>query len=615
MDRSFLEEERQLLLQANNVTTLVEFFTWAENRDELVNQLEERSRATFLRALYIGCAQSTVASIARLLGAKKHLYGRYVHQGGEYASTSAADGDGDKKTNELDWREIETAFKSHIATGVVINTNYIDPLCLHYFSSSEKFKVYIVDCGTLNNCAIRLPNEDDKWLSFSNHDNKERVPFIVYADLECVLRKIDPPSSPEQTTFNYQRHEVFSVGYYVRCSFDESLSRYEYYRGLDCIEWFVEQLVKLAHRVETIILKTVPMETLSNAQREEHENATVCHVCESPFAVDEKRVRDHCHMTGRYRGPAHSKCNLQYRDTRYIPVVFHNLSGYDAHFVIKEITTAYEGKVDLLPITKEKYISFTKHVNDTAKGQDLRTAIKLRFIDSNKFLNVSLDKLSSLLIKDKMRILRGKFAKILEENFDLLTRKGIFPYEYVDSVEKLDESSLPSRESFFSSLTGDTVSETDYAHAETVWQQFSIQTLGEYSNLYLKTDVLLLADVFENFRDRCVESNGLDPAHYYTLLGFTWDAMLKHTRINFELLTDIDMPLPYADFEWVNDEDLANFDVDAIAVDSPTDYILEVDLEYPASVHDMHPDLPFCPTREKPPGAKHDKKTFGYAVP
>ncbi|XP_070526956.1 uncharacterized protein [Cardiocondyla obscurior] len=309
------------------------------------------------------------------------------------------------------------------------------------------------------------------------------------------------------------------------------------------------------------MLKTVPMETLSNAEREEYENATVCHVCESPFAVDKKRVRDYCHMTGRYRGPAHSKCNLQYRDTRYIPVVFHNLSGYDAHFVIKEITTAYEGKVDLLPITKEKYISLTKHVNDTAKGQDLRTAIKLRFIDSYKFLNASLDKLSSLLIKDKMRILRAEFAKLSEKNFDLLTRKGIFPYEYVNSVERLDESSLPSRKSFFSSLTGDTVSKTDYAHAETVWQQFSIQTLGEYSDLYLKTDVLLLAD-----------------------------------------------PLPYADFEWVDDEELANLEVDAIAVDSPTGYILEVDLKYLASVHDMHSDLPFCPTREKPPGAKHDTK-------
>jgi len=98
---------------------------------------------------------------------------------------------------------------------------------------------------------------------------------------------------------------------------------------------------------------------------------------------------------------------------------------------------------------------------------------------------------------------------------------------------------LPSRELFYSSLTGDTKS--DYAHVVNVWQRFSIRTLGEYSDLYLKTDVLLLVDIFENFRDSCVASYGLDSAYYYTLPGFTWNTMLKHTRVNFELLTDIDM--------------------------------------------------------------------------
>ncbi|KYQ53663.1 hypothetical protein ALC60_04182, partial [Trachymyrmex zeteki] len=273
-------------------------------------------------------------------------------------------------------------------------------------------------------------------------------------------------------------------------------------------------------------------------------------------------------------------------------------------------------------------------------------------------LLASLDKLASYLDKDKLKIVRSEFPKLSDEEFELLTRKGVFPYEYVDCVEKLDDTRLPPRESFYSSLTGDTVSESDYAHAANVWQRFSVRTLGEYSDLYLKTDVLLLADIFENFRESCVESYDLDPAHYYTLPGFTWDAMLKHTRIKFELLTNIDMvlfiergirgdlsqcfgryaqannkymrsyslkpssylmyydvnnlygwamcqPLPYAEFQWV--EDAANFDVSAIAPDSPTGYILEVDLEYPQHLHDRHTDLPFCPTRDKPPGKREDK--------
>jgi len=114
-----------------------------------------------------------------------------------------------------------------------------------------------------------------------------------------------------------------------------------------------------------------------------------------------------------------------------------------------------------------------------------------------------------------------------------------YTYEYIDCVDKLQDTCLPPRESFYGSLTSDTVSESDYAHAANIWQRFSVRTLGEYSDLNLKTDVLLLADIFENFRDKCIESYGLDPAHYYTLPGFMWDAMLKHTRVNFELLTDI----------------------------------------------------------------------------
>jgi len=398
---------------------------------------------------------------------------------------------------------------------------------------------------------------------------------------------------------------------------------------------------------------------LSREQWEAHHNATHCHICEKPFTSDDTRIRDHCHLTGRYRGPAHANCNLNYKNSFYIPIVFHNLSGYDSHFIIKEIATTFEGKIDVLPITKEKYISFTKYVKDITEKSDFRNCIKLRFIDSYKFLSTSLDKLISFLNIEKLKITRSEFSKLTIEDFKLLTRKGIFPYEYVDCIEKLEETRLPSRESFYSSLIDDTVSESDYAHAVNIWQRFSVQTLGEYSDLYLKTDVLLLADIFENFRDTCMESYGLDPAHYYTLPGFTWDAMLKHTCVNFELLTDIDMvmfiergirgglsqcsnryarannkymqtydpskpssylmyfdinnlygwamcqPLPYAEFQWV--EDVSNFDVSAITVDSPIGYILEVDLEYPQHLHDEHIDLPFCPTRDKPPGKREDK--------
>jgi len=133
--------------------------------------------------------------------------------------------------------------------------------------------------------------------------------------------------------------------------------------------------------------------------------------------------------------------------------------------------------------------------------------------------------------------MQREFYNLSTENFNLQTRKGISPYEYIDCVEKIGgHVFIAARIVFYSSLTGDTISADNYAHAVNVWQQFSIRILSEYSDLYLKT-VLLLADIFENFRDSCVASYGLDPAYYYTLPGFTLDAMLKHTRINFELLT------------------------------------------------------------------------------
>jgi len=244
----------------------------------------------------------------------------------------------------------------------------------------------------MNDCAIRLLSKDDKWLSFKNHCRKERVSFI--ADFECILEKTDPSSHM------CQHHRVFSVGYYVHYSYDDSLSMYRFRRNNDCIVWFIKQLRDLAHRVNCILVANVPM---VNFDYEKFNSATHYHVYEKPFAGD-KRVRDHCHLTGRYRGLAHSNCNLHYKDSHYIPVVFHNLSGYDAHFIIKEIVTAYEGQVDLLPITKEKYISFTKNVKIT-KNKDKKTCIKLRFIDSYKFLNTSLDKLASFLSKNKLRIL------------------------------------------------------------------------------------------------------------------------------------------------------------------------------------------------------------------
>jgi len=151
------------------------------------------------------------------------------------------------------------------------------------------------------------------------------MPFLVYADLECILKKTET-----EDTSKYQ-YRVFSLAYYVYCSYDALLCMYRFRRDKDCVAWFAEELRVLAHNVKSILSSNVPME-FTRDNLEKFNSATHCHVCKKSFAPDDTRVRDHYHLTGRFRGSAHSNCNLNYKDSHCIPVVFHNLSGYDAFY-------------------------------------------------------------------------------------------------------------------------------------------------------------------------------------------------------------------------------------------------------------------------------------------
>ena len=228
------------------------------------------------------------------------------------------------------------------------------------------------------------------------------------------------------------------------------------------------------------------------------------------------------------------------------------------------------------------------------------------------------------------------------DKLELLTRKGVYPYEYMDSPERLKETQLPPKEAFYSRLNDEGISDEDYAHAQKVWETFEMKNLEDYHNLYNQVDVLLLADVFENFRDICIKNYKLDPAHYYTAPGLAWDAALKVTEVELELLSDIDMllmvekgirggvsmisnrygkannkymgnkfvasklskyiayldannlygwaiskPLPTHGFKWMTVSELETWEKHSC--------ILEVDLEYSRSLHDLHSDYPLAP--------------------
>ena len=410
---------------------------------------------------------------------------------------------------------------------------------------------------------------------------------------------------------------------------------------------------------------------LTKSQAKKHNKSTNCHICFKQFK-DKGKVRDHCHYTGVYRGAAHFGCNLRYKIPNCIPVVFHNLAGYDEHLFIRELSR-YTTDIGVIAKNIEDYISFLIKV-EVGKYKDKTNIekskeIELRFIDSFKFMSSSLDSLVNNLARGDHKF--WGFEQFTNKQRKLLIKKGIYPYEYMDSWDKFNDNELPSKDKFYSKLNMSNVNDKDYDHARKVWNEFKIKNMGEYHDLYLVTDVILLANVFESFRTVCMDNYGLDPAHFYTSPGLAWSACLKKTGISLELLQDNDMllmfecgirggitqavhryasannpymdeydknketnylqyldannlygwamsqPLPTGGFRWINCD---SWDpvrlVNMLSNDINYGYLLEVDVEYPRELHDAHNDIPFMCGKMKIGGVEklipnlYDKKNY-----
>ena len=221
---------------------------------------------------------------------------------------------------------------------------------------------------------------------------------------------------------------------------------------------------------------------MSAENEESFQLNNICRICDKLFDTGDDKVREHCHMTRKYRGSAHWSSNINIKLTRKVPVIFHDLRSCDRYLIMQEIGK-FDVKVNVIPNESEKYMAFTINNN-------------LAFIDSMQFMNSSLDTLVKNLSDNDFKYLSeelsGDFLKLIKQ-------KGVYPYEYMDSFRKISEDKLPDRGKFFSSLKNGCISEKDYLHAIDVWNVIKINTMGDYYGLYLKTNVLLLADVFEKF--------------------------------------------------------------------------------------------------------------------
>ena len=524
--------------------------------------------------------------------------------------------------------------------------SFICRRCLNPFNTEYSMNKHIEYCSSHETVKVEMPKEGTA-LAFNHFFKSMKVPFVVYADFESFTQKLNTtqPNPGSSYTKQYQKHTPSGFCYYIKC-FDDKVYKQDpviytkQSEDEDIAQIFVDRLEKDVRRIyKRCGWKKM---VITGAERNTFEQATSCWICQGDLKDD--KVRDHCHYTGKYRGAAHNKCNLQYRKPKFTPVIFHNLSGYDSHLFIKNLGRN-EGNIKCIPNNEEKYISFSKDiVVDTYKdknGKEKEVGHELRFIDSFKFMASSLDKLVGNLQKDQFTSL-GKMYN--GDKLDLLMRKGVYPYDYVDGLSRLAETRLPPKDAFYSKLNCEHISDEDYAHAQRVWETFACATLKDYHDLYLMSDVLLLTDVFETFRDVCLINYDLDPAWYYTAPGLTWDAALKKTKVELELLTDPDMllmfeqgirggvssimtrhgkannkymgedfnpaepskylqyldannlygwamskPLPTKGFKWMTEDELTNWK------DIPC--ILEVDLEYPKELHDAHNDYPLAPER------------------
>jgi len=418
--------------------------------------------------------------------------------------------------------------------------------CLNSFSNKEALDKHKRYCN--QHAAVRpeMPEPGTK-LVFKNHNRSFRVPFVVYADFESFIKPMQTcqPDPDTSYTKRYQKHTPSSFCYYIKC-FDDDIYSQEPItftvenENDDVAQIFVDMLEEDIKRIYRRFKFSKEM-VFTKKDKKEYIKAKTCHICEKELGND--RVGDHCHFTGRFRGAAHNGCNLNYKAPKFIPVIFHNLSGYDSHLFIKKLARNGE-KVTCIPNNEEKYISFSKEVVvdefSNKEGKHVQVKRELRFLDSFRFMASSIDALSKNLSKEQCKNVKSRY---FGKQLDLVLRKGVYPYEYMDSLERLNETQLPSKTAFYSKLNETEISDEDYKHAQTVWKEFGCKTIRDYHNLYNVSDVLLLADIFENFRDVCMDNYKLDPAWYFTSPGLAWDAALKLTGVELELLSDYDMTL------------------------------------------------------------------------
>ncbi|PKB95476.1 hypothetical protein RhiirA5_385992 [Rhizophagus irregularis] len=409
-----------------------------------------------------------------------------------------------------------------------------------------------------------FPKKGKHICQFTNIKALLKAPFIIYPDNECDSNKLDEKEEDKnKNTVKIQKQVNNSFGY-VMIQNDSDIISNVFRRTANSVEKKWKNMQEDLQMVKEILRNPVELKMIArdweNYNSAQHLNekeekafngATKCVICKGNLKEEKiNKVRDHDHITGKYRGAAHRECNLQLRlkpDEIKIPVVYQGGKHYDFHLELLELGIITEEKIDPIADNMENYKSFTI-------GQ-------FKFIDTIQFQLPSLEKIASNLRegKNNPEELTKRFPILAQcipkKLLPLVSQKSEYPYELNDP-DRFSRTKLPSREEFNTVLSGlnycnqeckkfkheikekkcdgkckaedykevtdcehekiYTISQKQYDHAQKVWDEANCKTFEDYHMLYLKTDVLILADAFQNFRTVMIDAFGLDPANYIT---------------------------------------------------------------------------------------------------
>ena len=301
-------------------------------------------------------------------------------------------------SNGEKWHYLTVKNLSGLLRGIASNHEG-DFYCLNCFcaySTKNKPAKHKKICENHNCCHVEMPTKDNNIIKYNQGEKSIKMPFSIYADLECLLEKMSTcqnnPNKSSTTKIN--KHTPSGYSLFTHCSFDESKNKLNYYRGDDCMKKFCKDLRE--HSTKIINYEKKKMISLTTREEMYNNRQKICYICKKEFDNNDKKqqkVRDHCHYTGKYRGAAHNICILRYKVPKEIPVVFHNDSTYDYHFIIKELVKELDGSFECLGENTEKYITFLVPIKKKIENKDLEITFKIKFKDSYRFMSSSLSKL------------------------------------------------------------------------------------------------------------------------------------------------------------------------------------------------------------------------------